>query len=528
MPFDLPILHRHGDLVLGRTGPAFFFPAYRLRVEQRTTHMYVLGITGQGKSKLLQHCLFQDITAGRGCGLLDPHSDFARDLMAQLAGTGFFGHPANQQRVVFFDPARTDYFIPFNVLDTGDPPYTTAINVIEAFRRTWPESLREAPRFTNILLASLLVLIANRLTLVDLPRLLTDKKFRESLLDNVNDPELISVFHDRMDRWGREEPLILESVLNKVSALTLNPILRAILGQRENKLNFRKIMDEGMVLIVDLGRCDSETRRLLGSLIVTTLEQAAISRKDEPQRNRRPFYFYIDEFQDFCANESSTMTLAHILSESRKFGLHLSLAHQTLGQMTSDRMQSALGNIGTKVIFAIDRYDAEVMAKKLFTVDAEKIKHEVEDEAHQDRTHPIFYSLQEGWEEAVQAIQALKPRTCLVKVPHRGVVKLHTIGVAERRLSEPKLDTLLQTLLKQKGSPYTSERNEIRAPISGTKTEALSYYEPAAPLERPRGQRLSVTDWAATNSSGSKTASPLKQIRQPEKTEGRERRSRKQ
>src|SRR5207237_903597 len=139
----------------------------------------------------------------RGCGVLDPHSDLVRDLMAQLAESGFFNNPANRQRVIVFDPSRTDYFIPFNVLSTGDSPYTTAINIIEAFRLTWPQTLREAPRFTNILLASLLVLIANKQTMVELPRLLTDKKFRESLLDNIDDPELVSVFHHRLDRWGR-------------------------------------------------------------------------------------------------------------------------------------------------------------------------------------------------------------------------------------------------------------------------------------------------------------------------------------
>ena len=330
---------------------------------------------------------------------------------------------------------------------------------------------------------------------MELPRLLTDKRFREGLLDNIDDPELVSVFHDRMDRWGREEPLILESILNKVSALTLNPILRTILGQRENKLNFRKIMDEGMVLIADLGRCDSETRRLLGSLIVTTLEQAAIGRKDEPLRNRRPFYFYIDEFQDFCANEASSMTLSHILSEARKFGLSLSLAHQTLGQMTSERMQSALGNMGTKVIFAIDRYDAEVMAKKLFTVEIEKIKHEVEDVKQQDRTHPIFYSLQEGWEEAVQAIQELKPRTCLVKAPYRRVVKLHTMAVPERRETEHQLDSLLRGLLERNGSPYPTVQSEGTVTDDGSKVEYLGYYEPAEPLDRPEGRRLRITSW---------------------------------
>src|SRR5207244_398203 len=112
------------------------------------------------------------------------------------------------------------------------------------------------------------------------------------------------------------------------------------------------------VLIVDLGRCDGETRHLLGSLIVTGLEQAALSRKDELRRARRPFYFYLDEFQDFCANEGSVMTLAQILSEARKFGLHLTLAHQTLGQLSSERLRSALGNVGTKVVFAVDRTDA--------------------------------------------------------------------------------------------------------------------------------------------------------------------------
>src|SRR5712692_4596221 len=118
-------------------------------------------------------------------------------------------------------------------------------------------------------------------------------------------------------------------------------------------------------------------------------------------------------------------TLAHILSESRKFGLHLTLAHQTLGQMSSERLQSALGNIGTKVVFAVDRADAEVMAKKLFRVSGDPVKHEVENELQQEKSHPVYYSLQEGWEQAIQAIQNLKPRTCLIKRPQKGVVKAH-------------------------------------------------------------------------------------------------------
>lgn len=480
MSWVLPFFHRRDDLILGRSGPWRVFPAVRLRAAQRATHSYVLGITGQGKSKLLQHLLFQDIIAGRGCGLLDPHSDLARDLLASLAERGFFDQPQQAARLIYFDPARRDTLIPFNVLQTAGPPYTIAANVVEAFRRTWPESLREAPRFSNILLAALLVLIANRLSLVELPRLLADHDYREDLLARVDDAEVVSVFHDRLDKWGRERALIVESILNKVSAFTLNPVLRGILGQPDNRLDFRRLMDEGRVLIADLGRCDGETRRLLGSLIVTGIEQAALSRKDEPTRARRNFAFILDEFQDFVANDGSAMTLSQILSESRKFGLSLTLAHQTLGQLESERMRATLGNIGTQIVFAVDRADAEVMARKLFLVDGEQVKHEVEDEGQQEKSHPVYYSLGEQWEGAVQAIQQLKPRVCFVKRPQRRVVQMHTIEVPEHRLSTAALDALMAQLARQHGRAW--------AGLSGAPARALSHrlsdYEPSRTATR--------------------------------------------
>lgn len=438
--------------------------------------MYMLGITGQGKSKLLENLLLQDILAGRGCGLLDPHTDLVRDLLASLQRANFFRKTDNRKRILYFDPSRTDVIIPFNVLSSSSAPYATAIHLIEAFRRTWPESLREAPRFTNILLASLLVLIENHLTLAELPRFLTDKKFREPLLEEMHDAEITSVFHDRLDRWGKEQPLILESILNKVSAFTLNPTLRRILGQRENALDFRQIMDEGKVLLVDLGRCDGETRRLLGSLIVTGIEQAALSRKDELARSRRDFYFYIDEFQDFSANEGSAITLAQILSESRKFGLHLCLAHQTLGQMDNAHLISALGNVGVKIVFAVDRTDAEVMVKKLFAIGSERIKHLVEDEAQQEKSHPVFYSLQEEWERAIQEIQNLSPRTFLVKAPQRGTAKVHTMFIPPSMLKEDELETLRGMLINQ-WSKENAGRVEARRDALPANTIESSDYE---------------------------------------------------
>lgn len=476
MSLRLPFLANPNQITLGRTGPFFIFPSYRLSEQERATHMYILGITGQGKSKLLEHMLLQDIRAGRGCGLLDPHTDLIRDLLVSLQRSGYLREQKNRERIVYFDPSRPDLALPFNVLASSGNPYLTAVNLIEAFRRTWPESLREAPRFTNILLASLLVLIHNRLTLAELPRLLTDKKYRETLLGNIEDEEITSVFHDRLDRWGREQPLILESILNKVSAFTLNPTLKRILGQGENRLNFRQIMDEGKVLLADLGRCDGETRRLLGSLIVTGIEQAALARKEEPTRTRRPFYFYVDEFQDFTANEGSALTLAQILSESRKFGLHLTLAHQTLGQMDNTHLISALGNVGIKVVFAVDRTDAEIMVKKLFLVGSERIKHEVEDEVQQEKSHPLYYSLLEEWEEAIQAIQTLPPRTFLIKALRRPTAKVRSVRIPPTPLTEMELDAIRKALVRER-NPSSIVKTQERVTKAKAPVSAITDYE---------------------------------------------------
>ena len=238
---------------LARTGWSWVRPALsasspnaRSQQKARTAHTYVVGITGQGKSKLLQHMLFQDITRGRGCGLLDPHSDLASDVLRYLASwhdrsymdQPYLSDQENLSRIVYFDPSRTDYIPPFNVLKTPFGVFETAQNIVEAFRRTWPESLAEAPQFSNIALAALITLIENKLSLVDMHRLLTDQDFREGLLDHVSNSEVVAFFHDRYDRWGREAPLMRESTLNKVAAFTFNPQLRLILGSTDNALDF--------------------------------------------------------------------------------------------------------------------------------------------------------------------------------------------------------------------------------------------------------------------------------------------------
>jgi hypothetical protein len=447
-------LRSSGDLVLGRTGPLPFFPAYRVPERARSAHMYVIGITGKGKSKLLENCLFQEIKAGRGCVLIDPHGDLAGDVLRLCLSRGSLT-PKDAERVIYFDPTRPDYIIPFNVLATGGEPYEVAQRVVEAFRRTWPDSLREAPHFSNVATAALITLAENGLTLIDMHRLLTDADWRQALLAHVNNNEVVSFFRDRYDRWGREAPVLRESTLNKVAAFTFNPYLRLVLGQRQSHLDLRRIMDEGEVLLADLGHCDGETRRLIGSLLVTGLEQAAVSRQDLPPEARRPCYAYIDEFQDFAANPGSVKSLAQILSECRKFGLHLTLAHQNLSQL-SERMVGAIGNIQTRVIFGVARQDAEWFAREVGQVDTQAIKRE----SQTDTQHPVYAPLAEQWEEWTILLKHQPARQAFVAGHDGSVRRIWTIPIPSYTASDEALEEMRRESLRRHGISHSqAERN---------------------------------------------------------------------
>jgi hypothetical protein len=443
---------RRPELIFGTFGP-FQLRRYRCPLAAFDTHLYVVGRTKQGKSKFLQSLLYQLILQGQGCGLLDPHSDLCDDLLAQLQ-PHLARDPALRERLLYLQPGRTDYAIPFNVLNTPGEPYAIAQGLLEAFRRAWAGSLAEAPRFDNIALAALLLLIEQHLTLVELPRLLTDRAYRERLLARFHHTEVVRFFHERYDRWGRERTVAIESTLNKVGAFVLNPHLKCILGQPQNALPFRDILAGRKVLLCDLGRVDDETRRLLGNLIVTGLEGAALARKDVSPPQRVPFYFMIDEFQDYTAREGAAGTLARILGECRKFGLHLGLAHQSLSQLPSATLRGALENAGLRAVFGVGRETAEGLVGELFTPDPLAIKHAVPDPVARERGHPAFYALGEQWEQGVQTLQRLPRRQALVQRP--GQERLHvvrTLTVPDRQVSDQALGELQRQLARQCGRP---------------------------------------------------------------------------
>lgn len=199
------------------------------------------------------------------------------------------------------------------------------------------------------------MLIETNGTMVELYRLLTDDDFRNSRLSQIRDPKVAAdcqlFFKNEFDQWGRDRPKIISSTTNKASARIENPSMYYMLSHTDNRLDIRRIMDRGQALLVDLGDCDDETKRLFGTLIVTGFEQAALSRAKEPFKKRKPYYLYIDEFQDFAHQPGAAETFSQMLSQVCKFGLHLVPANQSIAQLPQS-LQKALGNAQTVIAFS--------------------------------------------------------------------------------------------------------------------------------------------------------------------------------
>jgi len=456
--------------MLGKAGRLWFSKPFWLSQSARTAHLYTLGKTGKGKSSFLLSLIYQDIVNGASVTTLDPHSDLVSDLLSLLVERDVFQRdPDLAKRIIYLDPAG-ERVIPLNVLAIPGDPYEIATAVIEALKRAWSETLSAAPNFENNALYSLMLLIKTRRTLLDLPRVWADTEFRDRLLEEAGDRDIVSFFHDRVDRWGdREAALKIESLLNKSTALTINPYLRLMLGQREC-LNFRSIMDDGYILLADLGRAGEETQRLVGSLITTFLEQAVMTRFDLPPEKRRPHYLYIDEFQGFTATDGSVKTMSKILSESRKMGLHLIMANQHLGQL-SPRMRSAImGNVWTKVIFGISEEDAYEFSKMvaLGHLDPMAIKREAQTETQ----HPIYQSIPDQLIDWAAMLARQQPRQAMVR-DHRGIsTSIWTLSI-ER--TPPASKDIRRELLCHHGIPRSEAGRRLATAVEDVMAPPVEY-----------------------------------------------------
>lgn len=322
--------------------------------EDRRRHLLCLGKTGMGKSTLLHRLLTTDIASGRGVALLDPHGDLCEAVLSSIP-------PQRTGDVILFDLGDAAHALSFNVLACAEPAQRplVASGVLSAFKKVWGEFW--GPRMEHILRYSLLTLLeVPGSTLPSLVRLLTDGPYREELVAHVSDP-LVRHF------WQREFAALpaklqaeaLSPILNKVGAFVASPLLRHVVGQAHSRLNLRAVMDEGQVLLVNLskGRVGDDASALLGSFLVTALQLAAMSRAAVAEAQRRDFYLYVDEFQNYA-----TESFAVILSEARKYRLALTVANQYLAQLEEATLAAVFGNIGSLLAFQVGVQDAEILA----------------------------------------------------------------------------------------------------------------------------------------------------------------------
>jgi len=368
-------------IVLGNVSPFWLNLPYKVRIADRYDHMHIIGTTGKGKSKLLEHMIYQDVISGRGTALIDPHGNLADDVLSYLGNSGFFKIPENLERLVYINPSRRDYSPGINLLELqkNEDPAEHANDIIEVFKRSW--DLENAPVFEDIMFNSLMVLMENNLSIIEMPRLITDRQYRNYLLAKTEDPAVHQFFKNRFDKWPKSEQAVrVESTLNKISRITGSVRIRNIFGQLKSTVRFREIMDKGKILIIDLSYLSELSAKLFGGFITTLIQQAAMAR-----RTKRDFFEYLDEFQLFVSTEGGSKTFSRTLAEARKRNLYLILAHQQLSQL-DERMRGALGNVGTLVCFGLDRSDAELQAKRIFLPHGEKIKQE----AKTDKQYPVY------------------------------------------------------------------------------------------------------------------------------------------
>ncbi len=323
----------------------------------RSRHVYIIGQTGAGKSGLLELLALSDVFYNQGYCIIDPHGDFAINNLK-------FIPESRVKDVVYFNPADTAFPVAFNPLEVSDPAKKPNIcsEVIGVLKRMFGDSW--GPRLEHILRYTLLALLDRpETTLLDISRLLTDKEFRKETLEYCKDVTVLQFWKHEFGQWNDKQ--VNESiapVLNKVGAFTANPIIRNIIGQPKSSFDIRKIMDEGKILVVNLskGLIGEDNAGILGAFLVTKVQLAAMSRSDIPDvADRRPFYLYVDEFQNFA-----TDSFAVILSEARKYGLNLTVANQYVAQMTDTVRDAVFGNVGTTISFRVSAEDAPVLAKQ--------------------------------------------------------------------------------------------------------------------------------------------------------------------
>jgi hypothetical protein len=396
----------------------------KIPLSDRAIHTYVIGASGSGKTKFLEFLIQQDINQGSGFGIIDPHGDLIEETKGFLVEYYQKTHDEGIfDRVVIVDPTDPKFSVAFNVLEIpeGVAPIEQAQELIMVFKRIWADSW--GARMEDLLRNSLIALGQANLTLVDLPQFLTTQAFRSQVMGKVSN-QMTRLYFERFDSLSRGNQLQWsDPVTNKVNAFLADDRVSQMLSFPKSSFNLREVIDKKKILLLKLnkGRLQ-ESADLLGSLFMAKIQLAAFSRTDIPEGARVPFYLYIDEFQNFASESFSV-----VLSEARKYGLSLIMAHQTLEQIQPELRSVILGNSGIQVYFRTNRKDAELLAKEAFTYDGYNVK-DIQITGSRMRTN--YWSLGEEWEKNFSQLQNMPPRHCFIK--HKiqgGMLPLETASI---------------------------------------------------------------------------------------------------
>jgi len=349
--------HSLQDLtILGKAGHHGRSHLFGIAQADRLGHLWILGKTGTGKSTLLTRLMTEDLHAGRGLMLIDPHGDLVETILDLVP-------PTRLADTIYFNPADTSYPFALNPLDTAagfSAPLLTS-SLLSVLKKAWPEFW--GPRLEYVLRSSLLTLFSIKgATLLDLHRLLVDADFLQTLVGRIRDPQLLQFWHQEFAAYTKTfRTEAVSPIVNKTGQYLTTPLVRRIIGQRSSAVSFRALIDQGQVFLANLakGRLGEDVSSLLGSLLVNQLELAALSRADVPAPKRRNVGLYIDE-----AHLIATQTMVELFPEARKFHLGLVLAHQYLDQLDEALRSALLGNVGTFVVFRVGARDADALSRE--------------------------------------------------------------------------------------------------------------------------------------------------------------------
>jgi hypothetical protein len=339
-----------------------------VKTQDRRHHLYLLGQTGAGKSTLLKNMAIEDMRNGAGLAVIDPHGDLVEDILNFIPKKRL-----QENHLIYFNPADNEHPAGLNILETGSRQNKelAASSLVSVFRHLWRDSW--GPRTEYLLYnATLALMDAPGQTLLGVYRILVDASFREGIVRQVKDPMVKLFWKDVFGGYDeRFKTEVVSPIQNKVGQLLTGSCLRNIVGQTKSSFDMKRAMDSGQIILANLskGRIGEDRANLLGSILVTKLYLAALERQTMPETQRKDFYLYVDEFQNF-----TTDVFPSILSEARKYRLNLILAHQYLDQLPESIQRAVFGNVGSWAVFRVGSADAQTLSKEFFPYfDAEEL-----------------------------------------------------------------------------------------------------------------------------------------------------------